>query len=236
MYHKYGHFYDETQGNPDGKLYLKLIKENHPKAKTLLEIACGTGSHLLPISKYFDVEGLDISKTMLNYAKKKLPHIRFYNKDMSNFNLSKKYDLIICPYDSINHLLDFKKWQSLFKCASQHLNPKGVFIFDINTEFRLAESAISPPWIHSFKNNYLIMDVKENKNNIYDWNIKVFEHVGNNRFQLHEETIREKSFPRDKIKQGLLAHFKKVKIIDLKGWSTRPRLKARRLFYIAVKN
>ena len=70
-YTVYGHFYDATQRKPDPSQYLSLLRRFHPRAKTLLEIACGTGAHLAPLAEHYAVTGLDVSRTMLRYAVEK---------------------------------------------------------------------------------------------------------------------------------------------------------------------
>ena len=68
----------------------RLIRRHKPKARTLLELACGTGAILKILAKSYDVAGLDVSPQMLALARKKLPHVRFYRKDMVRFDLAAK--------------------------------------------------------------------------------------------------------------------------------------------------
>ena len=74
---------------------------------------------------------------MLSIARKKLPHVRFYRKDMVRFDLGRKFDVIICVFDSINHVLKFADWQKIFRNAARHLEDDGLFLFDINTQAKL---------------------------------------------------------------------------------------------------
>ena len=43
----------------------RLIRQHKPKARTLLELACGTGAILKILAKSYDVAGLDVSPQML---------------------------------------------------------------------------------------------------------------------------------------------------------------------------
>ena len=52
---------------------IDLIRARHPRAKSLLEVACGTGRYLELFTAHFDVEGLDLSPEMLARAKARLP-------------------------------------------------------------------------------------------------------------------------------------------------------------------
>jgi ubiquinone/menaquinone biosynthesis C-methylase UbiE len=74
----------------------RLIRQHKPKARTLLELACGTGAIIKTLAKSYHVVGLDLSPQILSIARQKLPHVRFYCKDMVNFDLGKKFDVIMC--------------------------------------------------------------------------------------------------------------------------------------------
>jgi SAM-dependent methyltransferase len=231
QYSIYGHFYDITQGDHDGHQYLHLLRKHHPKARSLLELACGTGTYLLPLSKHYDVSGLDISSTMLKYARKKLPGIKFSCQNMAEFKLNQKFDAIICPYDSINHLLKFSDWRQTFRAAKRHLNEKGVFIFDINTEYKLRKFSAAPAYTRSFGDNYMIMQIIDSGNGVTDWNIKIFEHQRNKTYRLHHEIIKERSFAHDRVMAALRLYYDEVRSYDIQKWS-RPKKTSGRLFYV----
>ena len=227
----YGHFYDATQGIPSGASYLNLLRRHHPRARSVLEIACGTGAHLAALVRDYEVTGLDISPTMLRYARKKLPQVRFYRQNMAGFKLPGTFDAVICPYDSMNHMLRFTDWVRTFKAAKRHLNPQGIFIFDINTQYRLRDLARVPPWTRRFGDNYLIMTVSMATADTVNWDIKVFEQTQPGRFRLHHEVIKERSFEHQKIMRALRSVFSSVRAYDLVGWS-QARSTSRRLFYV----
>ena len=124
--------------------------QHKPKARTLLELACGTGAILKIPANDYDVVGLDQSPQMLSIARKKLPRVRFYRRDMVRFDLGKKFDVIICVFDSINHVLKFAEWQKIFRNAARHLEDDGLFLFDINTQAKLERLMRAPTRVHEF--------------------------------------------------------------------------------------
>jgi SAM-dependent methyltransferase len=229
-YAVYARFYDATQGSR-GAQYRYLLGRHHPNARTLLELACGTGAHLALLADDYAVEGLDISRAMLKYARQRLPGVTFHRLDMVAFKLRKHFDAIVCPYDSINHLLRLSDWARTFKAAKRHLNPGGVFIFDMNTQYRLKELGNAPPWVHRFGNNYLVMEVSLLPSGVSEWDIKVFERQRGRRYRLHHEVIRERGFDNSRVVDALQAHFDSVRTYDPVKWS-RARAGSRRLFYI----
>jgi SAM-dependent methyltransferase len=230
-YSIYGHFYDATQGAPNGEQYIHLLRKHHPHARTLLEIACGTGAHLAPLVQHYDVTGLDISRTMLAYARMRLPQIVFHHQSMVGFKLDRTFDAIICPFDSINHLLGFGEWAQTFKAARQHLKPGGVFIFDINTEYRLQDLATLPAWAKRFGDNYVVMKVSKSERDAVDWDIKVFEKIQTKKYRLHHEVIKERSFAHERVKKTLEGMFRRVRAYDVAGWG-RVKAASRRVYYV----
>jgi hypothetical protein len=106
-----------------------------------------------------------------------------------------------------------------------------VFIFDVNTEHRLLELASSPPWVHRFGDNYLIMKVSPSKRGVSDWDVKVFERTKGRSYRLHHEVIKERAFDNERVVATLKSHFPFVRTYDPVGWS-RPKTTSRRLFYV----
>ena len=66
---------------------LKCIQDKHPRARTLLDVACGTGNHIGALSQAHEVEGLDLSDSMLAQARRKFPATTFHRGSMMDFDL-----------------------------------------------------------------------------------------------------------------------------------------------------
>ena len=65
-YRLFARFYDAIQGNRAHAAFLRdLIERQHPSARTVLELACGTGSILKQLQADYSVTGLDLSPEML---------------------------------------------------------------------------------------------------------------------------------------------------------------------------
>lgn len=233
-YDLFSKHYDEIMGNryENAAELQKLINKYHPRAKIILELACGTGSILQHFTKQYSVYGLDISSGMLSLARKKVPAGKFSQQDMTKFKLNQKFDVILCVYDSINHLLKFSEWQKVFKQAYEHLNKEGVLIFDMNTLSKLQRVIEAPPQVFPFKKHITIIDITDAGKGISNWNIKVFDHKRKNQYTLYEENIQEKAFPLPQVKSAL-KRFRKVDVIDTSR--KRPSIKSKRLVFVCVK-
>jgi SAM-dependent methyltransferase len=234
-YAKLDRFYDAAMGDRmEMASYIhRLIRRHKTKARTLLELACGTGAILKVLAKYYDVAGLDVSPQLLAIARKKLPNVRFYRKDMVRFELAAKFDVIICVFDSINHVLKLGDWQKIFHNAVRHLEKDGLFLFDINTEAKLERLIHAPTWVHKFGRNLEFINVTKGQRGIANWNIRVFEHRRGNRYGLYEEDIKQISFPVNKIRAALRKRFTNVKVIDATGRT--PSTKSDRLYFVCKR-
>jgi cyclopropane fatty-acyl-phospholipid synthase-like methyltransferase len=160
------------------------------------------------------VWGIDISESMLAIAQEKIPHGNFSLQNMTSFTFPQQFDVILCVFDSINHLLNFTDWRQTFERVSQHLTTDGLFIFDINTITKLKRLIEVPVRVKQFGNNYLIMGTTDAGNNITNWNVKVFEHQEVDMYRMFEENIQEVSFPHTMIQEALQEYFPVVNIVD----------------------
>src|SRR5438876_4557880 len=138
-YDVFAPFYDAVQGDraQHARYLCSLIRKHAPRARTVLELACGTGSILKQLWTHYEVTGLDLSEEMLEIAAEKVPGVPLFRGDMTSFDLGVRFDVVLCVYDSINHLLRFDEWKAVFARAHKHLDDGGVFISDINTKRKL---------------------------------------------------------------------------------------------------
>jgi SAM-dependent methyltransferase len=147
------HYDDLMAGIPYRRwvIYVEEILDRmncHPA--TVLDLACGTGnvSEILA-SHGFEVVGVDISPEMIEAARAKRGRVEYYVQDMAGLDLGRKFDLAVCLFDSLNYVTDPDRLARGIKRIGQHLNPGGVFIFDINTVYALAhrffdQASLSP--------------------------------------------------------------------------------------------
>ncbi len=143
-YKKFGYYYDEVMAKLNYDLWLEFIEPFLQKENSILDLACGTATLCTMLKlKGYDVEGLDLSKTILEIAseKMKINHLNFplYCMNMTNFRLNKKYNMITCFFDSVNFLPTLKDIKNLFESASLHLKEGGYFIIDVFSKAMMKE-------------------------------------------------------------------------------------------------
>ena len=209
-------FYDTVLGHSDDniKFVKKSIRKYNKSAKSVFEFGCGTGNNLLYLSEFYDTEGVDISGSMLKIAAEKVNRSILHKGDIRNFIPSKKQDVVICLYDTINHLLLFNEWKKVFKNVFNSLNENGLFIFDFNTFYKLDLLSEISPIVNRFEKNFLIADINKISANTFNWNLKVFEFKKDDDFKLYESNIKESSFELKKITDALEKHFEILETAD----------------------
>ena len=90
-----------------------------------------------------NIYAVDLSDDMLMQAYEKFQEkgidARVICQDMSELDLNHKFDLISCMLDSTNYILDEEDLRDYFKSVYVHLKDGGVFVFDINSYYKLSE-------------------------------------------------------------------------------------------------
>jgi len=110
--------------------------------KTLLDLACGTGIPTLMLARRgYRMTGVDRSPEMLAVLESKrgdLP-VATIHADIRDFTVPEPLEAAICLYDSMNYLLTEDDLVRCFRCARAAVMAGGLFVFDVNTVFGLAE-------------------------------------------------------------------------------------------------
>src|SRR5207302_9313983 len=99
MYRQLANYYDEIyhfKNYQKEVVKIETIVDQHKKSpgNHLLDVACGTGSHIAFLKQHYSVEGLDFSPEMLTIARKIYTDVAFHLRDMPGFKLKKRLDTI----------------------------------------------------------------------------------------------------------------------------------------------
>lgn len=108
-----------------------LIRQRHPGADSLLDVACGTGLHLSHLRAYFaDVEGLEINAAMRDAAVARLDGVRVHAGDMRDFHLDRKFSAVTSLFSSIGYAQSTTELRQTVHCLAAHLESDGVLIIE----------------------------------------------------------------------------------------------------------
>ena len=107
-----------------------LIQSRRPGAASLLDVACGTGAHLVYLRRHYEVAGLDRAPAMLAEARDRLPGVPLIAGDMRSFALDRTFDAITCLFSAIGYLRSSDELGKALQMMKQHLSPGGVIVVD----------------------------------------------------------------------------------------------------------
>ena len=135
MYKEFSEIYDFIYSFIDYKKackkLLKLIKKyKRSPGMKLLDVACGTGTHLFYLQDNFICTGLDLNADMLEIAKKKVENATFIQADMVTMNLNEKFDVITCLFSSIGYTKTYENLRKTISNFSTHLNSGGLVVIE----------------------------------------------------------------------------------------------------------
>ncbi len=124
--------YGQVRGAADTQYYVNKVLSCPGPA---LEAGVGTGRIFLEaLRQGADVFGIDNSPEMAAVLREKLEprhRHRIMIHDLVNMDLGKRFDLVIAPFRVLSHILAAEDQIKALNAVHDHLNPGGVFIFDL---------------------------------------------------------------------------------------------------------
>ncbi len=124
--------YDNMQTRIDYSMYDSIFN-NYLKKGSFLELGSGSGNVTKKLLDYdLDILASDLNKNLLDILEDKLK-IKTKCIDITKFKLNKSFDYIGMFLDTLNYINPIYLID-VFKNISEHLNDKGLFIFDIHTK------------------------------------------------------------------------------------------------------
>ncbi len=111
------------------------------KSPSLLDLGCGTGEHLVHLSRYgIRCVGLDISEDMIAIARERSPaRIEYIKKGITEFDYYDDFDMIISLFGSLNYLLEDSEMDSVMWNTWRALKPGGRGLFEIWNSYPIEE-------------------------------------------------------------------------------------------------
>lgn len=218
----------------------KILKEHGIGKGLILELGCGTGNMTRKMAdKGYDMIGIDYSEEMLTIARQRSEdrgdNILYLCQDMRDFELYGTVSAIICVCDSINYMLNEDDLSKVFRLASNYLDPHGLLIFDMDTEY-LYEEVLGDNTTYTnheaggfiWENNFYPDDM------INEVNLTLYiKEADSDLFSKHEETHVRRAYKVDTIKR--LLHEANLDFVAAYHELTeeQPRPESERIYIIA---
>lgn len=245
-YGYFASFYDGLTNNvhyeKTAQYILSLAERYHHDMRLTLDLACGTGSLTVLLKKMgVDIYGIDASEEMLSVAQEKalsqnIHGMLFLCQKMQNLDLFGTIDTCICTLDSINHITSPKDLQKVFDKVSFFMNPKALFIFDVNTPYKHQKILADNTFVYDTEDVYCVWQNTLSKDNrTVDISLDFFEKTDSNHYQRYHEHFREYAYTHEELSVMLRkAGFELLDVFAELSFEA-PTDTSQRNFYIARK-
>ncbi len=219
-YSKFAQVYDKLMNDVPYERIADIIdakiKKYNIENKIILDLACGTATLTnMLFEKGYEMIGADISPDMLQKAREKNPDVLFLNQSMDDFELYGTVGAIVCCLDSLNYLEDKDKIQKMFNLCNNYLEPDGLLIFDVNTEYKFKN--ILSDNIYTYDDDEIFYVWENNfieEERLCDFYLTFFVKDGD-KYERFDETHTEYMYTDDDIADALTANgFKIVEKLD----------------------
>tara|TARA_Y200000002_G_scaffold374927_1_gene376397 strand:+ start:484 stop:1152 length:669 start_codon:yes stop_codon:yes gene_type:complete len=171
-------------------IILNFLKNK--KIRSCLDIGSADGSRV----KLFSCRLLDTNFSLLEPSKNLFKKIKIMSKDnlkkknlkFENFKSKKKFDLILCTWNTLSHIKNLDKF---FFTANKFLRKKKFLIFDINNRLNIREYSL----IEVIKNLLFKRYIFTKKINGYELRSRFYdENEIINLFQKYNFTVKSKFY------------------------------------------
>nr|WP_300005531.1 class I SAM-dependent methyltransferase [Tissierella sp.] len=243
IYNKFAKVYDELMNDFDYEAWFNYIEDIFKKygkePKKVLEMACGTGS----LSEYFAKDGykltsFDLSDEMLVKAYDKLnryKNVKLLRQNMIDFKFNEKFEAVVSICDSVNYILEEEDLVSTFKNVYDHLEDGGIFVFDINSYYKLSTTLGNNIFIEDREDIFYTWEnLFDNTSHICDFYLTFFLKQ-EEEYKRFDEHHRERAYKDEEILEALKqAGFKTRELYECFSFY-KPSYESERINFVAIK-
>lgn len=130
----YYHILYKNRDHSEAELFIyNLFRElNLPYSAKILDLACGKGRHAILINSLgYDTTGVDLSKESIENAKRyENDHLRFFQHDMRDPILDRKFDVVLNLFTSFGYFQDKSENITVLKSVHTYLESDGLLLID----------------------------------------------------------------------------------------------------------
>ncbi len=140
---QYANQFDQLYADKDYEAECDLLERAFRRyrkepVRSILDLGCGTGNHSIPLAlRGYQVHGVDLSEHMLAHAVEKVqaaapnrPPI-FSRGDIRDFDLGEQFSATLMMFAVLGYQLTNNDVLAAFHNVRRHLEPGGLFIFDV---------------------------------------------------------------------------------------------------------
>jgi SAM-dependent methyltransferase len=139
----YADAYNQLYTDKDYQAECDLIEETFRRyagapVGSVVDFGCGTGNHAFPVARRgYEVVGVERAEGMLAHARRKLSEdglagrLRFEQGDIRSVQLGRTFDAALMMFAVLGYQIENRDATAALQTARRHLNPGGLFIFDV---------------------------------------------------------------------------------------------------------
>ena len=126
----YDHIYGGKDYRHEAERVSTLVRQRFPAARTLLDVACGTGRHLEHLRDEFSCTGVDVDEEILAVASSRLPGVPLHRADMVGMDLGGRFDVVVCLFSAVGYVETSARLERAIASMVDHLTPGGVLVVE----------------------------------------------------------------------------------------------------------
>ena len=133
---------------------------------------------------------------------------------MAAFSAPSTYDAIVSVGDSLNYLTEKEDFESAIKSAYKHLREGGIFIFDLNTEYKFKN--IDPVTVDEVEDVFYIWEnIFDEEKKLNTYGVNFFRNTDGNNYKRFYEEHLERAYDLSYVKKLLEEiGFKEIEVYD----------------------
>ncbi len=246
IYGDFAFYYDRLMGDVNYSQWadyiVSIFKRFGCEPRMIVDLGCGTGSFCLEMDgRDYEMIGIDASAEMLSCAKQKAidanSEILFLNQDITDFELYGTVDAITCLMDSLNYITYKNDLKRLFRWVNNYLNPKGLFIFDINSPYKFENILASNVFYETSEDvSYIWQNTYDKSSGVCRFDLTFY--VRQSECELYrrfDEVHFERNYTVEELTEMLSKAGMKVLGVFSEFGFTRPGRRCERVFFVCEK-
>lgn len=187
-----------------------LLKEHGVEDGLVLDLGCGTGKMTRLLEKAgYDMVGIDYSEEMLGIAREQQfedadSSILYLLQDMRELELDGTVRAVVSICDSMNYILEDEELEQVFRAVNRYLDPKGMFIFDLNTLYKyrdlLGETTISE---NREEGSFIWDNYFDEEEMVNEYDLTLFIREKGDLYRKYEEAHFQRAYTLERVKELL---------------------------------
>ncbi len=244
MYDDFAKIYDRFQEIDYSSFidfYKAVFDKLNRKPRSIIDLGCGTGSVAVLLAREgYSVTGIDISSDMLAIAQNKAiengADILFLNQSMTELAVPERVDCVISSLDCINYLTSLDEIKCVFSRVYDTLKPNGIFIFDINSEYKLSNILGNNTFVYEDDDAYCVWECGYfPQDGVTSFDLNFFIRDADKKYIRYSEYQEEFLYSIDELKEAAaVCGFGKISVYSDLTFNT-PSEKTERIFFVLEK-